>query len=261
MERVVHRSELLSEASTPPSSPDLSQITTLGQFEFIDRKQDCNVNDTRQEDGNEDEDELDFQLFAPSAKKSDDAPVVAKIRIATPEASEREPGFTRPKRDNSYYFRGPATTQELQNYEAAALSGQDILEASQIKWPGVACPWKVLEIPSSRKQRNLLDSSGAVYRKLLGQYASESSKHKRPGKKSRIKTRTKAAAAQAKQAQALEAAASKEAAEQEKRTRRNREKKVKKKNREKAKKAEAALTAPAGEDTELADGEPDVDTD
>ncbi|KXS95415.1 hypothetical protein AC578_6766 [Pseudocercospora eumusae] len=254
MERVVARSELLSEASTPPSSPDLSNITTLGQFEFVNRKQHVN------EDANDGEDELDFQLFAPSAKSGDDDHVVAKIRIATPEASEREPGFIRPHRDDSYYFKKPVSTEERQNYEAAALSGQDILMASQKPWPGMACPWKLLEIPASRKQQILLDGSDAAYRKLLGHHVAGST-HRRPGKKSRIKMRTKAAAAKAKEAQALEAAASKEAAEQEKRTRRNREKKVKKKNREKAKKAEAALTAPAGLNTEMAHGEPDVDTD
>ncbi|KAF7194478.1 hypothetical protein HII31_04283 [Pseudocercospora fuligena] len=259
MERVVGRSDLLSEASTPPSSPDLSKITTLGDFEFVNRKQDLHTGITRQEDVNEDEDELDFQLFAPSAKKSD-APVVAKIRIATPEASEREPGFIRPNRNDSYYFRKPVSTEERRSYEAAALSGQDILMASQKPWPGMAYPWKLLEIPASRKQQLLLDSSDVAYRKLWGHHA-VCSTHKRPGKKSRIKMRTKAAAAKAKQAQAQEAAASKEAAEQEKRTRRNREKKVKKKNREKAKKAEAALTASAAGDAGMADSEPDVDND
>ncbi|EME85680.1 uncharacterized protein MYCFIDRAFT_82579 [Pseudocercospora fijiensis CIRAD86] len=261
MERVVDRSELLSEASTPPSSPDLSKITTLGQFEFVHRKQDSNTDNTRQEDGYEDKDELEFQLFAPSARKSDDPPAVAKIRIATPEASEHESGFIRPNRNDSYYFKGPVTTAERQNYETAALSGQDILLASQTPWPGMAYPWKLLEIPSSRKQRILLEGSDAIYERLLGHHAVVASKHTRPGKKSRIKLRMKAAAAKAKQEQALKAAASKEAAEQEKRTRRNREKKVKKKNREKAKKAEAALAAPTGDDAEMAGDKPDLDTD
>lgn len=258
MERVVDRSELLSEASTAPSSPDLSGIATLDRFEFTHITMDTTAESSGQGNVQDVEHGLDFQLFAPITSKTESVPAVAKIRLDTPEASITESGFINPRREDAYYFKGAATNAEMQSYEAAARSGQEILLGAQSRWPGMAYPWKLLNVSSTRKQRLLLTPSDSVYSKLQARHPT--SKHKRPGKKARIAKRVKAAAIKAKQDEAQEAAIQKQAAEQEKRTRRNREKKVKKKNREKAKKAEAGTPASV-EGAEMAGSVSDANAD
>lgn len=229
------RSELLSEHSTPPSSPDMKSLKKLDEFEFVNH-------DEAASDGhgpNADDEEMDFLLFAPSTNKTSDAVDVAKIRVQTPPLATGEPGFVIPDRDQSYYFTKELANDTKEMLSQAAVSGQDVLMRSKCNWPGSSYPWKVLHIQNTKRQRLSLSNANTLFAKLCD--SPSHAKRKRPGKKTRVKVRTKAAMVKARQDESRKAAEQKEAEEREKRTRRNREKKVKKKQREKAKKTETSV--------------------
>lgn len=228
MERVVDRSELLESESDAPPSPDLEDRIALDEFEFVQREH--NAKDGAAPD---DDDEMDFCLFAPSANVQETA-TPARIRVNTPPVDVGDAGFLS-ARDDSYYFASAPSLKRKEQLRSAAVTGQDVLSRAHGIWPGSAYPWKVLHLPSTKKQRSMLANADSLSSKLFGNDASLS--RKRPGKKARLKIRTRAVAAKARQEQKQREADLKEAAEQEKRTRRNREKKVKRKQREKAKKA------------------------
>ncbi|GIZ46118.1 hypothetical protein CKM354_000925700 [Cercospora kikuchii] len=250
MERVISRADLLAEEPSPPSSPDLPAIKSLQEFDFVHHETLPDADDQEQED--DAEDGLEFQLFAPAAGKGEKASGIAKIRLDSPDLANAEPGLLNPNRDLRYYFTSAPGPEEQQNFEAAAMSGQDILNQSRRSWPGMAYPWKVLHVPKTKKQQKILAPSDSLFTKLTGSQSVQ--KRTRPGKKARIAVRTKLVAAKTKQEEKQKAAELKEAEEREKRTRRNREKKVKKKNREKAKKAEAnGTTGEAEEKAEESD--------
>ena len=117
-------------------------------------------------------------------------------------------------------------------------------------WPGTSYPWKVLSIENTNRQRINISNSNTLYAKLLD--SQTASKRRRPGKKARIKVRTKLAATKARKDENRKAAEQKEAEEREKRTRRNREKKVKKKQRETAKKTDT-VAAQEGQESRSPD--------
>lgn len=229
MERVVDRSELLESGSDAPPSPDVEDRIALDEFEFVQREQ----NAKREDGAAPEDDEMDFCLFAPSANVQE-AATLARIRVNTPPVDVGDAGFLS-ARDNSYYFASAPSTERQEEFRSAAVTGQDVLSRAHGIWPGSAYPWRVLHLPSTKKQRSMLANVGSLSSKLIGNDVAVS--RKRPGKKARLKIRTKAVAAKARQEQKQRQAELKEAAEQEKRTRRNREKKVKRKQREKAKKA------------------------
>lgn len=243
MERVVDRSELLSEHSTPPSSPETEDLRRLEKFEFVQH-------DVGVETGQNVDDELDFLLFAPAAGATKDAAEVARIRVETPPLTDGELGFVNPNRDESYYFTHEILEDERLHLEAAAVTGLDVLARSKSIWPGTSYPWKVLSIENTNRQRINISNSNTLYAKLLD--SQTASKRRRPGKKARIKVRTKLAATKARKDENRKAAEQKEAEEREKRTRRNREKKVKKKQRETAKKTDT-VAAQEGQESRSPD--------
>ncbi|SMR46839.1 unnamed protein product [Zymoseptoria tritici ST99CH_1E4] len=232
MERVVDRSELLSDASPPPPSPNIDELKHLDQFEYVSHKAETNGDIAM-----EDEEELDFCLFAPSSTgQVQSKAAVSKIRLASPDASNATPSFVVPSRDVSYYFTDTLQPDERQTFEVAAVSGQDVISHSHSIWPGCTYEWRVLHVKPTKKQRQALARCDALYAKP--DEPSESvSKRTRPGKQSRLKIRAKQAVIRAEEEERMKAAELKEAVEKEKRTRRNREKQQKKRSREKAKKA------------------------
>ena len=237
MERSVRRSELRSAESTPLSSDDsgaIQALKDLTSYEYITEAQGSDVDLKDQP-----EDELEFRLFASDkpADTSKSAENIHRIRLRSPSVQLREPGFTRPERYSSYYFTRLPSNEDKEAFRAAALSAQQVLDISHQPWPGSSYPWKVLQIPASCVSRSVQIQTSTTFSKLAT--GEDESKRKRPGKKARIKIRTKLAASRSQKEAARKAAALKEAAEREKRTQRNREKKVKKKMREKAKKSEA----------------------
>lgn len=233
MERVVDRSELLSEPSTRPSSPDIEDLKNLGEFEYV--RNDNNGSGNQTADGDDEAaDEMDFCLFASVAEKATAISTVAKIRIQTPPLEDGEPGILS-QRPHNYYFTDLLPTEEREKIQSMAISGEEILSRAHSAWPGSTCDWKVLHIAATKRQRLLLTKNADSFANLVGDGLE--AKRKRPGKKARLKVRAKLSAARDKKEESRKAAEEKEAAEREKRTRRNREKKVKKKQREKAKKA------------------------
>ncbi|KAF2206988.1 hypothetical protein CERZMDRAFT_102834 [Cercospora zeae-maydis SCOH1-5] len=249
MERIISRADLLAAEPPPPSSPDLPAIKGLQEFDFVHHETLPDAHDQERENGAEDG--LEFQLFAPSAGNPENTSGIAKIRLDSPDLANAEPGLINPHRDPSYYFTSTPSPVEQQNFQVAAMSGQDIIAQSRNPWLGMAYPWKVLHLPQTRKQQNVLAPSDALFAKLVGSQGVQ--KRTRPGKKARMAVRTKLAAAKAKQEEKQKAAEIKEAEEREKRTRRNREKKVKKKNREKAKKAGVNGTTVEADDDQQAE--------
>jgi hypothetical protein len=177
-----------------------------------------------------DEEETELRLFA---NTSSNAPTTQKIRLASPGASNEEPGFI-VKKPRSYFFADEPTSDEELRLEAAAVDGKTIAELSNVPWPGCALPWKVKTIsPAGIKREvlvghppNLVTVEEAIHKRA------------RKGKKTRIAIRKKMQANKDKREEQARLAKEKEEADREKRTRRNREKKLKKKAKSQAKKLE-----------------------
>ena len=260
MERAITRSELRTASGSPsPPSDDeaLQRLRNLNTLQFATKVVQMDDAPAEAAAAEDEDEEMMFQLFAPSksapkAGQAEPQPSAQKIRIRSPSVDAATRGFLQPSRPRSYHFTDTPSEELRTTYEAAALSGERILELSNSPWPGSAYGWRVLHIPSSQVTREVRIASAQQAPtgfSKLGQLEAPS-KRKRAGKKLRIKIRSKAEAAKAKQEAALKAKDAKEEAEKEKRTRRNREKKVKRKAKEKAKKAEGGGDAADGTDAE-----------
>jgi hypothetical protein len=260
MERIVSRAELSPPKFSPPSSPDLAQIQHIQEFEFVHHEALPDANDDDPIEGN-DEDGFAFHLFAPSTENTTTgsraaAVAPSKIRLDSPDrGSDAEPGLLEPHRDSRYYFTAssPRLEQQREEFRAAAVSGEDILAWSTTTTtscgpaPGLAYAWKVLHVPATKRQRDVLRASDAMFAQQLvvkdGMMTSpaRTPRRSRLGKKARIAGRAKVRLTRALQEAEQKVAEAKEVQEREKRVRRNREKKLKKKGKAKAaKKAEVA---------------------
>ena len=242
MQRIIDRSELRSEDASPSSTPEpdaLERLKQLNDFDFVESGP-LNEAALAKIEGTTKDEELDFRLFATSkpAEKQLASSTTQRIRLRSPSVDNTKAGFLQPTRDSGYYFAPPLSPTEKTTLETSALTGEQVLARSQSPWPGCTYPWRLLDLPTSSLYSSLRIQQSAAFRKLVSE--TEPARRKRPGKKYRIKLRTKHAALQSKQDAKNAAADAKEAAEREKRTRRNREKKLKKKMREKAKKGEVS---------------------
>lgn len=236
MERIVGRADLESDDSASSSSEDLEETSRsrlLGDFEFIQRANYETVDHGKDiaEDANDEE--YEFRLFGAAGNSK------SKIRLDSPSLPNAEPGFIQPKRNLGYYFTAPLSTSDIERIQSTALTGDEVLAQARRPWPGCACPWKVLHLPSSASKELPHTERLQLFDKLIGR--DHPAKRKRAGKKHRIKLRQQHAKLRAQQDADKAASEVKEAAEREKRTRRNREKKVKKKERDKAKKSAAVV--------------------
>lgn len=158
---------------------------------------------------------------------------------------EDEAPFSGPalsQRPISYYIRGELSLHETEQFQRAAVTGQDVLAwAGQRAW-GLEMPWRVTKITVTVKGKESADGQ---------QQSVTGTKKKRPGKKSRIvlrkrdKAKKEAAAALEKQKM------SKEEHLKEKKKRLNREKKLKRRQKEKEKKlAQKGAAGGEGGETE-----------
>ncbi|KAF2203686.1 hypothetical protein GQ43DRAFT_249917 [Delitschia confertaspora ATCC 74209] len=237
----VRRNALHSPETSPRSSPDPSftelfrSRITQNEFSYT------NVEPINDGPFSDDDDEAEIRLFA--GPPSTTAPQALKIRVASPDMGDKEPGFVVPNRPHSYYF-SELDAQTKKEFEAVAVDGQTVIRWSQEPWPGCAIPWKVKTISSNRIKKSVLIGHP---QKIIDVTEAENKKRTRKGKKMRIALRKKSQAASAKAEEGKRRALEKEETEREKRTRRNREKKVKKKAREKAKKAEGKAAVDEGE--------------
>ncbi|KAF2770799.1 hypothetical protein EJ03DRAFT_55705 [Teratosphaeria nubilosa] len=242
MEQAVRRADLQSPQSTPEPESDpeiIDRIKQLTRFEYISQDVPMTNGPLQPED---EEEQLEFQLFATTKTE---AAAANKIRLRSPTPSG-EAGFINPKRELKYYFADSLDQERKKQLEQAAISGDIILARSKNPAPGTAYPWKVLHLPLSALSAECRAEATASFSKLLDKDA-EVKKRTRPGKKYRIKIRTKLAAAKAKEDAKKAQAADKDAAEKEKRNRRNREKKIKRREKERAKRAAAKGEGGTGE--------------
>jgi hypothetical protein len=202
--------------------------------------------------GAEQDDDIDFRLFAPSTSAVTPAGDTAtqRIRLRSPSIDTSQLGFQRAERNLSYYFTAPISNAQKSKLSYAAVGGEQVMARSTEACPGNFYPWKVLHLPASQQSKATKCSAPLLFRKLGA--LDHPAKRTRPGKKYRIKLRMKRAAIQSRKEASKAAADAKEAAEREKRARKNREKKAKKRQRDKAKKAAAA-----GEEGSLADEKDD----
>lgn len=250
-ERIVDRSQLESEDDSPITSPDpedFQKFKELSNVVFAEPSANVGTSNVLYEDGAEDE-ELDFRLFAApkDAKPSQATETAQKVRLRSPSIDHTTAGFIRPTRDPKYYFAQTLSTTDQENLRASALTGEDVVAQANRPWPGSAYPWKVLKLPLSAECSSLRDPTNNIATSAEKIEA----KRTRPGKKYRIKLRTKHAALQSQQLAAKAAEEAKKEAERQKRTQRNRVKKVRKKARDKEKKAKAGgedVIADAGVD-------------
>ena len=236
----VRRSELHSSSSKSSPDTDLEQV-------FLQRlkEEDCKVIipaplldnggsavETRDDAHNtaEEEQEFEFRLFARSAFNNP----VSRIRVRSPDLTDRPPGLVVPHRPNSYYFANEPNADAKARLASVAVSGSDVRLRSGIPWPGCFLPWRVVNITVS----------GKVLANLNKHVAFESGesvpqKRKRKGKKARIATRKRVAAEKERLRDEAMRKENKEIQEKIKRAKRNREKKIKQRERNRRKKAEA----------------------
>lgn len=258
MEHVVSRADLAHNESSPFSSPEpdvLERFRGLDELEFAPSRATL-ANDNVTMTGNDDDEGLEFQLFAAPKKggghsKTSTSAETHRVRLRSPSLDPEKVGFVRPHRDQSYYFARTLMAEERNELETAAVTGAQVLSHAASSWPGTAYPWKILHLSNPNSRTSFSDQARIA---RLGD-PSPAKKRTRPGKKYRIKIRKKAAAAVAKKEERKAEEEKKEAEEREKRTRRNREKKVKRKAKEKAKKADGAQ---AGEEGGKREGEEDL---
>jgi hypothetical protein len=250
----VRRSDLnQSPQSSRASSLDLDTLERLGAnlpFELVDTAQ--QTVEPQQEQQDEDE-ELEFQLFAPTKSTTDGT--AQKIRLRSPTVEIKDPGLEVAQRPLSYYHTGKLDSKLANEYAIAAVTGADIVAMSKQPCPGCAYPWKVIAIPSSQAKAALATaaSQNPVAEAFLPDVPK---KRTRLNKKLRIKKREKFAAAKLKKEEDAKSKEEKERLDREKKARRNREKKFKKRARDKAKK-----TAGAEGDAKDDDAESEADVD
>ena len=128
------------------------------------------------------EEEFEFRLF--STQNS-----TAKIVLKEDDIlAGGEGGLVAPERPLSYYVASEATAEQLAQFEAAALTGDEVLERSKQRWWGMEMPWRVTSaVASTRKNLNAGDAENGD----AMQIPDEGNRKKRPGKKKRIAVRTK----------------------------------------------------------------------
>ena len=89
---------------------------------------------------NESEEAYDFPLFARSVKDlgnglAEDAERnLHRIALKSPSPVNREPGFVTPQRPEVYYFTGLPSEEKAEHFRQAAVTGKQMLEASEKTW-------------------------------------------------------------------------------------------------------------------------------
>ncbi|KAF3811364.1 hypothetical protein GCG54_00001685 [Colletotrichum gloeosporioides] len=164
--------------------------------------------------------EFEFRLFST-------APATKIALVDEDERAMEGDGDMVRKRPLSYYVAEEASAAAREEFAAAAVSGEDVLERAKQRWWGMEMPWRVTTIPGKTKkaERGGEDEEAAARRR-------------RPGKKKRIALRMKEREKKKKAEEAAQAKMGKEEALKEKKKRLNRAKKLRK--RAKAKEAKAA---------------------
>lgn len=145
----------------------------------------------------------------------------------------------------SYYFVTDLSPEMKQQYEMAAVSGEDVIERSKIRAWGLELPWRVTTIKTNRKPASKRWGGAEAVAHVEND---QPAKRKRPGKKRRTAMRIEARA----KAQAEEAAKQKMAEKEEhtkdKKKRMNRLKKLRRRAKKKTEKGGGEAGGESDED-------------
>ena len=136
-----------ASSSQQPSSPELSLKTQY--LEKLGATYDC-PRDTIPQHAevpltghlgpkvrDEDTDAYDFRLFSNPSKASEHAPSsshVQRVALRSPTPPNRAPAFIRPRRPDTFYFTGPASSEQANRYRQSAVSGQDLAAGLKQRW-------------------------------------------------------------------------------------------------------------------------------
>lgn len=225
---------------TKPRVDVKKQDETLSSDEESEPKTPTEGSPTKENDEDEDEDEVyAFRLFSAAG------PAPQVVLENTNRVVEGKMTRGRPL---SYYLVTDLPPEKKQQYEMAAVSGEDVIERSKMRAWGLELPWRVRTIKVTRKAGRREGEAAAHVED--GQAA----KRKRPGKKRRTAMRIKARA----EAQAEEAAKQKMAEKEEhvkdKKKRMNRLKKMRRRAKKKTEKG-AGGEAGGESDEDMSDAE------
>lgn len=233
-ERRVRRSDLQSSGEETSPEPELQNLflERLSKHEEQrDNMQSYPQAESDKEDDRQEQEELEFRLFAPSSAHPEG--LVSRIRVKSPEPNSE---LLIIQRSDSYYFAPEPNDVQKARFSYSAVAGSDVLSRSHMPWPGCQRPWRVITISASGKVLERLKKHGAA----SIEEDDVQRKRKRKGKKARIAIRKKIESKKDRAAREAASREEKEVLEKIKRARRNREKKLKQRERNKRKKAEAA---------------------
>lgn len=208
---------------------------------------DGNGDENGKENDDEDDDEqsYEFNLFSTGI-------AAGPSRVILEDATKLGHGaFARPRPLSCYTTKNLSAKQKDQ-YSYAAVTAEDVVRRSTRPSWGMAMPWRVVTIVSTRPPKARLGGSKSM-ETLLGHVkggGDAANKKKRPGKKQRIATRKQRAAREL----AMQAAAKKQVEKEEqikdKKKRLNRIKKLRKRAKEKERKLEGGVAGPVGDDSD-----------
>lgn len=77
------------------------------------------------------EDAFQFRLFS---KKAALFPEAQRIVLRSPTPTNQNPGFLVPSRPDSYYFTNALNIEKIQQYQQAAVTGDDIMKGLKDIW-------------------------------------------------------------------------------------------------------------------------------
>ncbi|KAK3403598.1 hypothetical protein B0T20DRAFT_401365 [Sordaria brevicollis] len=207
-----------------------------------DSEDDTPMQDQPPQEEAEEAPEFEFRLFSTSAP--------SKIVLPSKEEEDGAGETIIADRPLSYYIRGELTPEQKEQFEAAAVTSQDIFNwAKQRAW-GLEVPWRVKKIIVTVKGkgaegaeilygRHIVTGTEVQHQQATAggeQQQSEKKKKKRLGKKGRIAFRIKEKARKEKEEAEQKKKMTKEEHLKEKKKRLNREKKLKRRQKEKEKK-------------------------
>ena len=148
----VQRSEIASRCSpTEPSALDAASREQL-EKSYHQKLRDWFVNkdelDTKTGAAGGDvilepcKDAFQFRLFS---KKAALFPEAQRIVLRSPTPTNQNPGFLVPSRPDSYYFTNASSIEKIQQYQQAAVTGDDIMKGLKDIWV-----WHIIFVSWSR---------------------------------------------------------------------------------------------------------------
>ena len=82
----------------------------------------------------DDESGYEFRLFTKSPGESAKSTTATRVIVRSPTPIDGQPGFTRPRRPDSYYFTGSIDDKLIKQYRNSAVTGEDIVKGLSDQW-------------------------------------------------------------------------------------------------------------------------------